>query len=175
MKKLFIITIGPSGSGKEYIEKSLLEHISNQLQDKIDVNINDIMHAKIDDLVETDEDYIKESLSVTQKHWINDEESKKYILMLNNVNYCQDQVQLFNERQHDICANLVNTENLENSFFKKIENVAQQYHNIYFNVRRKYNDILDCKINLWLSERKNIIFDILIYQLEIIILIFNKF
>lgn len=143
MKSLFIVMIGPAGSGKGYVEKYVREYFN-----QINIQINDTFeYALIDNYVEIDESFIRESLMLTQ-NLVNQPQLSSYIRKLNDFNFCNQEIATYNNRCQDshIMLNL-------------LEDYSKQYTDAYFKSRKNWNDVLDANIKLWLSQRKNIIFE----------------
>jgi len=139
-KSLFIIVIGPPGSGKGYLMntlvKILLLHNKHVLRDD-----HNYKHARIDDYVEKDADYNIESLKIIKEKVLQNEELLKYLEELNK-NDCSS----------------INYSELNNSFVE-LDKVAVELSNLYFKIREKYNNVCDNDLNVWLSERQNIVFE----------------
>lgn len=142
-KSLFVIVIGPSGSGKGYLMNTIIElllsHNSNILHDA-----HNYKHVRIDDYVEKDKNYNDESLKIIQEQVLQNKELLEYLKELNT-----NGITIINEYLVDKPSkNLI-----------ELDKVALELSNLYFKIREKYDSICDIDLNTLLSERQNIVFE----------------
>lgn len=144
-KSLFLITIGAAGSGKGYVMPSLMKFINEQYQNVRDTN--KLKYARIDDYIEIDKTFVEESLNHVIKSILPDQELVNYVKSLNNMNVSMDEIN-----------NYLNTSQLTTNL-AKLENLSSEFTKIYFSARKNYDAINDRNLNLWISKRKNIVFE----------------
>lgn len=145
-KSLFIITFGPAGSGKGYIERFLFDSIYANLQDKLyPRDTRKQYYARIDDYVDMDFDYNYNVAKYLKENIFSEELYDKHINVIN-------------QQPDNIINNIINSSgNLEiNNMLKRI---AENFTQFYFSRRRYYSTTLDNELNRNLKDRNNIIYE----------------
>jgi len=150
MKSYFVITIGPAGSGKGYIIEKLVNYINTNMENERVIDIKSFEYGRIDDYIEMDIDYIKASMTTTIEKILKNNDLYNYVQHINDIESCINE---FNKND-----NILQSYN-NNELLKQLDNLSQDYANNYFNIRKKYNAINDANINVWLHDRRNIVFE----------------
>lgn len=145
MKSLFVIMIGPAGSGKGYIEGYIRNHFKKS---PIEINPDNFEYALIDDYIEIDGEYINNVIAVTSE-LIQNDGVRRYITKLGNYEHCLDQINNYVENKDVDTVNKINM----------LDDYSVKYTQLYFSARKKYDVTLDDNLAMWLSLRKNIIFE----------------
>jgi hypothetical protein len=139
-KSLFIVAVGPAGSGKGYILEKALVDIKKNIVYNEKKNFN---YGLVDNYVEIDLEFIKKGFAIID----NDESvDKKYLKSLVNMQECNEEINKF-------------TTNTQDSQLLTLENLGKQYSNLYFDHRSNGNDVLNFNIKMWLQNRENIVLE----------------
>jgi len=141
-KSLFIITFGPAGSGKGYIEEYYKNEIYNKYKNILRHDNFNPYYALIDDYIEKDYDYNYKS-----------------------IEYCRNNIEKI--RQTFMSDNNNNNINLAENIIKgnhseKIDlanEIGDDLGKIYFDVKKKYNATNDNMININLAKRNDIVYE----------------
>jgi hypothetical protein len=135
IKPVFIIMMGPPGSGKSFLIEPVIRYLNNELK----TNIVDIIEAKIDDLVQGDERFIRETSELIRKRW-----------SIENIREIQSDPTKITEAI---------ISNNQTPITTQLEQTSKLLSEIYFNVREYYNDKNDENIRKHLDQKDNIIFE----------------
>lgn len=145
-KSLFVISLGPCGSGKSYtmnkISKILLNEYSQILKNSDDFNF-----ARIDDYVEKDSTYTNQILEIINNTMQVDQDLFEYVTNLNANNQIQNEIQTY-FTNGELSKNLI-----------KLDKLSVFLTEIYFDTRKKYDLVCDENLNALINKRENIIFE----------------
>lgn len=144
-KSIFIITMGPMGSGKGYILNSLLDIVRtyNPTITTMDV----FKYSRIDDYIEMDEEFIEKSLDIVIDRILKDDKLTRDIQRLDDIKDCYDEI--------------VDYQNKVDGFtiIPKIDEIAQELESIYNSYRLKYDIINYRNLIQMIRNRDNIVFE----------------
>lgn len=104
-------------------------------------NLKNTNIIQIDDYIELDDSYIIQSLNILNNN-------KNIFKDIDFLNLSNDKInKYFNKK-----------------FIQKIDHLAKEYEQVYYNIKNQYDDILKNHINICLKKRENIILKITSYN-----------
>lgn len=144
MKSVFVITIGPAGSGKSNIINSLKEYIKMHHNY---IKTDNFKSGSIDDYIEKDDEYIKRIVDIITKDIISSETLLNYVIK--------------NSEKKNAEYEIINYSTDENSKrgIDNLNDVTDKMTHVYMDIRNKYSGINDDNIQLWIKRRENIFFE----------------
>lgn len=142
MKSVFIITIGPAGSGKSSIIGKLMKYINKYYHN---INPDNYESASIDDHVEKDENYIRDISNTIVNDIFLDNDIKDYVIK--------------NSHKQNSDIEIENYINNHKAGIDSLNSITQKMTNIYMEIRKGYYDTNNNNLKNWINERKNIIFE----------------
>lgn len=151
-KSLFVIAIGPAGSGKGYVYKPMIEHLISQFGDNI--NVSKFYSTNIDEYVERNETYIRNTIDITNRELLNDPSVVNTIRNLNSIDECSQITNYMIDNKDSICNGKSN-----NKFIDSLLNATKLYSENYMTVRKPFEIINDANLDLWIADKKNIYFE----------------
>lgn len=136
-KSVFIITYGPAGSGKGFIEDTFIKKINHHLGDKINLVSSDQLHRmQIDTYVENDRNFAYPSI--------------------NHVNSMFTISELCNINIDNAINNIINGDEKKEI---KLNQASNELTSLYFKIRDMYNNKNDDELKKALKDGKNIIYE----------------
>lgn len=154
MKSVFMITIGPAGSGKSNIIGELKDYINKHYND---INPGIYESGSIDDYVEHDRTYIREIINlIVTDIFLDDKMNGK---MDGKINGKMKDYIITNSQKQNSDIEIENYINNQESGIDLLNDITQKMTNLYMIVRRKYDNENNTNLKKWINERKNIIFE----------------